>query len=617
MPLGFGYVQREADSYINWADVGRTLSGTIDEIQRVRDEKKALLEESYRKDLDFINESPVGEEKSLNEWSLNYGNNAAEMLKIQYNLLKQGKSSVKNYTSFRQNITDDTDNLYNVLGNLQTIYKEKSDRYKKGESQDLEAMEMAFLEQYGDLAVTQPFINDITGSVVIGLTEPVTESDGKTVRKLVKNPNKYISVTGLKAAANAKYDNYNPMNDIKTWVDSQGQKIQAFRDIGTEFQAGSVNEILDITGEKQKEISDKYGNVVEEFKKAENDYLLSLMSNDYNALAVFTNQMKFGSNGKQFKSTYDENDLKKDDYNYILLKRNNQGLPVPQFTQQLKDEAVSWMRRQARVMYDQKSQIDTYTEVGRQPTQVQYAPAYVYESGKETKSMGEWAKTVGLIYYGNQDERESSVRAIRSYPGVDDAYIKDNNLIVIREGKVTSQPILKDGKGVGARTMGSGILTAVFGNKYDPDAFKQLIPDNPLQAIPEDNAPVKQDPIEDIINVKVMPIITSDTFKANASDVVSKFSEELGKIGLTLNTKRSGAYNSFDVSYTDPSTGKEITKNFKSGYRGYLYENEAEASNQATALKTFINNYISSLKTNEKGMMKIRDIRSKYAPIQK
>jgi len=35
MATYFGYVEREADSYVNWADVGRNMSATIDNIQRV------------------------------------------------------------------------------------------------------------------------------------------------------------------------------------------------------------------------------------------------------------------------------------------------------------------------------------------------------------------------------------------------------------------------------------------------------------------------------------------------------------------------------------------------------------------------------------------------------
>ena len=46
MATYFGYVEREADSYVNWADVGRNMSATIDNIQRVRDEKKALIEKA-------------------------------------------------------------------------------------------------------------------------------------------------------------------------------------------------------------------------------------------------------------------------------------------------------------------------------------------------------------------------------------------------------------------------------------------------------------------------------------------------------------------------------------------------------------------------------------------
>ena len=596
MSTYFGYVEREADNYINWADVGRTLSNTIDDIQRVRDEKKQVIEETFRNDLKYINEYPTGEEESLNKWSIKYGNKAAEMLRIQNTLLKQGKLNLRDYTSFRQNLTDDTENLYGLLGNLQSIYKEKTDRYKAGESQDLETHEMALLEQYGNLANTEQYINDLTGSVTLGLTEEVIV-DGKKVRQLIKDPNKFVTVTGLRAAANAKYDNYNPLGDISKWVESQGEKLNSFRKIGTEFEAGEITEVIDVTGEKLAEITDKYGNVITKFKQAEDDYLNSLLSNDYNALAILTNQMKFDKEGKQFKLTYNEKDLENKDYNFILLKRTNGGLPVPDFKPEQKKEALEWMRGQARVMYDEKVKKSTYTEVGAQPTKVDYAPPYVYEAAKENRTTQDWANVISDLASDDPEKRNAAQRAVAGYPGVDDAYFTtdgDNKyFVVVRDGKETVQPVFVDGKGVNSKLIGTGLYSAVFqkdlGNR--PDEFVKLVPSKSLTQSFEAVAPTKKETPEQIITTNIKPKITDAIFGKGINAALVDLNLVLADLGITLDKKKTWTTNEFTASYKNPADGKMITQDFSTNW------GESGAKSENAKFKKFIDDYISTIKS--------------------
>lgn len=587
MPSGFGYVQREADSYVNWADVGQSLATTFDDIQRDREEKKALLEKTFREDLDYILSQPSGEDESLSSWSIDYGNRGAEMLKLQYNLLKQGKSNIKNYTSFRQNLTDDTENLYGVLKDLQGIYKKKSDRYKAGDSQDLETHEMALLERYGNLADTLPYINDLSGSVTIGLTEQV-EKDGKTVRQLKKDPNSIITVTGLKAAANAEYNNYNPMNDLEKWANSQGEKLNSFRKIGTEFQAGQVTEVIDVTGEKLAEITDKYGDVVTKFKEAETDYLDKLMANDYNKLAMLTNQMKFDKNGKQFKLTYDEKDLKNKDSNYILLKRVN-GRPIPDFQPEQTDELREWLRGQARVMYDQKVSIDTYTEVGRQYQQPNEAAGIRADKITQMKNIG---NAVGQAFYGKSPEEIEAalnyIKGLSTVKNTKDAVQrkKDKLIIKLENGKVLTQSLTGNSK-----DFGRAYATGLYGDDVNYDVFLSTFKDLPANTTYENKVEEAPKTLSQSVQSNILPGINADLFitetGGNNKAVASTLSSKLSKLGLTVSPN---GYYGLNVSYM--KDGKEIKKAFITEYAA---DQNKDAATQAENLKSFINDYISNL----------------------
>jgi hypothetical protein len=65
MPTYYKYVEREADSYINWAEIGKSISDTAYEINRVREEKKDAIDTAMREDLNQLAEAPQGEDQNL------------------------------------------------------------------------------------------------------------------------------------------------------------------------------------------------------------------------------------------------------------------------------------------------------------------------------------------------------------------------------------------------------------------------------------------------------------------------------------------------------------------------------------------------------------------------
>lgn len=420
MATYFGYVEREADSYVNWADVGRNMSATIDNIQRVRDEKKALIEKAYREDLDYIQAIPSGEHKTLRDWSIGFGNDAAENLKLKYSLLKQGKSSVKDFTSFRENITNDTESLYKTINNIQAVYKEKMDRFKNDENMDLELLDMAQLERFGNLSDTKSFINGLTGSVGIGLTEEV-EVDGKKVRALKKGDDAYLTVQQLVSAVNRKYDNYDVRPDIAKWVDGFGEKISVLREFGTATKAGSITTILDITNEERvrqatelgytKEQIEQLQKSVDDFKKAEDLYLKGLMvDNPYHTLATLNKRLNY-------QPTFSKEEAEKDS-NKVYCERDSSGAAVPKFTPDQEKAVFDYMKRQARLMYDQKVDLKVYTEP-TPPVVRGGSPGEGYYRGlanrKQVEGMASW---VGKIWAGDMQTKQSTLKTLRSQPGL-------------------------------------------------------------------------------------------------------------------------------------------------------------------------------------------------------
>lgn len=421
MATYFGYVEREADSYVNWADVGRNMSATIDNIQRVRDEKKALIEKAYREDLDYIQAIPSGEHKTIRDWSIGFGNDAAENLKLKYNMLKQGKSSVKDFTSFRENITNDTESLYTTINNIQTAYKEKMDRFKAGDNQDLEMADMAQLERFGNLSDTKSFINGLTGSVGIGLTEEV-EVDGKKVRSLKKGDDAYLTVQQLVAAVNRKYDNYDVRPDIAKWVDGFGEKIKSLRQFGSEIKAGSIIEVMDITNDELMKQAKALGYTedqitsiqksIDDFKKAEDLYLKGLMiDNPYNTLATLNKRLNY-------QPTFSKEEADKDP-NKVYCERDSSGAAVPKFTPDQEKAVFDYMKGQARLMYDEKVKLNIYNEPTPPRPNYQQPNAESQKAAAARDKIQTNVDKIRLLVEGSPEQKRDIFDWYRIQPGVD------------------------------------------------------------------------------------------------------------------------------------------------------------------------------------------------------
>ena len=485
MATYFGYVEREADSYVNWADVGRNMSATIDNIQRVRDEKKALIEKAYREDLDYIQANPSGENKSLREKSIEFANSAAENLKLKYSLLKQGKSSVQDFTSFRQNLTDDTENLYGTLNKMQEEYKRKMDRAKAGDSQYLERRNMELLEQY-DMSKTDLFVNGLTGSVTIGLMEEV-EENGQKVRRLTKDPNKYISVNQYKAAVTEDYNNYDPLPALAGWVEQHGEVINSLRTLGSELQVGSILEITDITGQALVEKMTALGKseaeikiaqkAVDDWKAAKETFFKSELANDYNALAILTDQRKFAPNGKQYIPTYNKDDLQKGK-EYIFIDRNNVGGSVPTFEKHHIDEAIEYLDLLTRPLLDKKVKESTYQQPQKQQQYPRAPTEAESKASADKKDILGFASIVGQLYGLPYQDKEATLVTVNNLLRNQNATAnfgednKGNKWITLADqnGYTTNVEYYKDGKPVPVERFGQQIGSFVFGqnqvNKY-------------------------------------------------------------------------------------------------------------------------------------------------------
>jgi hypothetical protein len=463
----FGYVEREADSYVNWADVGRTITNTVDEIDRVRTEKKAAIDAAYKEGLEFINDQPKGENEEVTGLTMDLAYNSAENLKIQYNLLKSGKLQTKDFAAYVQTQNDNVKGFYETVGTIQQSFKERQDRMKAEDSQDIELYAGEELEKYGKLSNLQAFYN-VNGSLTFGLKG---EPDKDGVRKVLPGSQNIMSVNQLKGAVDAKYDRYKYDPDLTTWVDGLGDQLNSYREIGTRMKAGSITEIVDITKDEiisrakelglSKEEVDRLIATSESFKAAEKAFIDSRLENKYNLSSILTNNL-----GKKITENAEE---AKEDPNKILFTKDGNGVynPVPRPEQ--KTEAENFLRGQLRAKLDNKIGIKTYTDQAQdkpvvQPTSAQSA---IGLSKEQAKSFG---SIIRNFWESGGADRESNLNSLRGAKGVYDITIDQKGKQIfanVYTSEKNSRPIPltdENGNPVDILSFGRAFGQWVYGN---------------------------------------------------------------------------------------------------------------------------------------------------------
>tara|TARA_R110000868_G_scaffold53365_4_gene167623 strand:+ start:2874 stop:4610 length:1737 start_codon:yes stop_codon:yes gene_type:complete len=464
MATAFGYVEREADSYVNWADVGRDMSNTIDDIQRVREEKKGLIEKTYREDLKFIQDNPSGEHETMNSWSLGVAQSSAEMMRLQNTMLKQGKLSLPNYLTFRQNITDSVEKIYTVNSQLQEAFKEVNDRSKADANQQLERETKVLLEKYGKLEDTEAYINPLNGTIYLGLTE-IAEEDGKSVKRLKKGDGTYLSPDQLQAAAMQKFDKFDERPVLKTFVDGLGSVNEQIRQIGGEALAGKILSITDVTYDRIIEIADslpegqkltpaqmdQLKKYAKNFEEAETKYIQGILKNPFNASSLLT-ENGISKDGKTYNIVFNKDD-QKTEYDIYVDKTDSKFTPIfdekTEIGKKQKEALTDYLRGQLRVMYDRKVEQQAINEPVKQkdpPPNYGRPSAAEIQAGKEEEDINADIEKIRLLVEGSPAQKTSMLSWITSQPGISQAKSKydekNNQLLIYSKDPEITEPIV-------------------------------------------------------------------------------------------------------------------------------------------------------------------------------
>ncbi len=594
----YGFVERDATNFVNWAEVGRNFVNVIEEEGRVRQEKKAAIDENTRQLNERLMNLPMGESKTINEWMLKYGNIGSENMRAQEKALKSGKLKYKDYIVQRQNLIDGTNALVSTIEKTQARYAEVLERVKKGEAQPIEAKIWEQVEGFGDFSKTMPYVR-ADGKVIIGWADKA-KYDGKDIMTLSNDPNYFTEINALNTRLSQKFDTWDVKGTMDAMVDEMGVELNAFVETKSSLgSTGTIREVLDITN--RKNLPENLQGVVMKFEEAETKKLQSYLTNPLNVSSVLTQRLLKAPNGQAYDVTFDPK-ARDANPNLILMKTNGDGSAIPDFSgpvgEQQQKEALEFLRLEARLRYDKKSELTTTPQIQRQDPRAQTAQEAQNQSDEELAQ--NFARQTSFLLTGNDEQAKSAISYFRGL-GVDleknppgkaaGIYIRnDAGALVPFESK--GDPTKLGTSVVGALLKSSGIIDRLSDTKvvkYFPRFMGKslnLTTSGTGVAAERDVAGEYQTRVFN--NPDPAKSITyNDFLDQKSTDVIGKIQEAIGPVeGLVWDYSGSGS----------------MTNKIKAIYNGVEYKmnsnqgNESLAKAQLVTLKSLVN----AIKTNEK-----------------
>ena len=365
----YGYAERSLENQVNWAEVGKSVSDTIQEEVRIREEKKQAIDDATRDLINEVGDTVTGLHRGANETILNYSSNTQDLILERQRLLKAGQINPKDYLTFMQNINDSTDTTFTLAQEYQDFYKVKMDRRNAGDSQFLEVFTMGQAEGFANLENHALVPDPVTGLVVAYETELV---DG--VRRPIKGTGR--SVNTIKNYITQDFNKYDVSGAVQDAISGLGDASATYLEAAK--KAGDLNILATISdpsmsGLTKKEldafIEDNFGEKLSESEKAylkkisstfndwEKNTINSMTSFDYNSTSILTENIGTAENGLAYTYTYDAKEAAENE-NLILLTdaKDQSGRPVPDFStengKKQKKRIESYLQNQIRSSLD-------------------------------------------------------------------------------------------------------------------------------------------------------------------------------------------------------------------------------------------------------------------------
>lgn len=406
----YKYAEQDASTQLNWAEIGKNVTDMLQQEVKVREEKKAVIDENTRNYGNYLNEAPQGKFQDANKFINDYVALQQQTRMMDDKMLKSGRMDLKTYTTRRQNGMDGTDQLFNLQKQFQSVHEERMKGIMDGTLTAQNAFEMMQVEGFGDFSKSQAMINPVDGRVNIGMTE--VGEDG--IRRVIKDSN--IPVNVLMGKIQSELKTFDVNLATKSLVDSLGDRVLDLYRAGSISGMGSITELTGIDAIK-KFGGSTWTEAATEMNGAIQKSIAGILSNPRNLPSLLTQNIG-GYSSESF--TYSREEAEKDS-NKILLKAGfgpgEMDENGPNYAEQ-KAKAESWLttsiksQMDAKVSKKETNQVQLQeTAEAREKAAAKYRPKT--QEQKDMENADTATNMIGKLYYGDDNQVQSSIDYIK------------------------------------------------------------------------------------------------------------------------------------------------------------------------------------------------------------
>jgi hypothetical protein len=420
MATYFKYAERSADSQVDWAEIGKNMTDMLREENRLREDKKAAIDESTRKYAEELSNAPQGEHVGAREEALRFADDASKYMLMQERLLKQGLLNPRDYMIARQNLVDGTKKAFGSMKAFQTSYAELMERAKTDVSSAIELKRLETVQGYGNFRESGFFIDAPTGGVNVGLKE-YQDLDGKKVMGLKQGSTRGMQY--IDGAIYGRVDKFKYLAPLKALSDTYGEEIRVSIDPATMSKLGSITSITDLR--LREDIDPDTKKVLFHYMTAVTDAVNGLMANPLQRGSLLIDTMGYDW-------TDDPEEAAKNPRLVLEVIDPNTGKGELKFTEEQEQASTDFMVQQFLGMVDRKQEAKTTSQVQRQdpPQSVLDAETKKREAENFGRNLGKALKSTNI------EERDNAIKYLGQKAG---------RQVIISGGRIIVRDI--DGQG--------------------------------------------------------------------------------------------------------------------------------------------------------------------------
>ena len=476
MPTYYKYAERNADSQVNWAEIGKGVSDMIKEETDIRVQKRAAIDESTRQFQNKLAAAPQGEFQDGNKFTNNFAHDMMAQQLIDTKLLKSGQMKLQDFTLRRQNYIDGTNQLFDLQKLYQDNYKSTMEGVNNGDLQAMNTYNMSNIEGFSDFSKSKAIINPYTGIINVGMMK----ANAQGVMELT---NDVAPVNVLRGKILSKIPTFKVEEAMNNTVARLGKDIDYIYKAATTSGAGTVTKLLGIGAFEDlkrehpeiKNLGD-YKGVIDNANSAIEKTMDGYFADPYHISSVLTQ-----NTGKyHFDSyTYDRDVAAKDPSKLLLKINPNTGLgtldeKAPNYKSQV-NEARDWVKSQLLSKLDKERSIQVTSTTPYAPPEQQWKYDAANDRKDKINASRNFADNLVNSLTGDAVTSAAGTKYLSGKTGLPITKTKDSYIVENKETKQTQTfKLLENGTPAEPMKFAKAVLGSMKLDKLDLDEDQTL-----------------------------------------------------------------------------------------------------------------------------------------------